>query len=168
MRYCLTLVTVLFLLTAFTAFAGEGKVDFSGTWNFNEEKSEMGEGGRFMRATKLVISQKDNDMTLERHVTRRDGETSTMTDKLTLDGKECENPAFGENTKKSVVTWSEDGKNLTINTTMEFWREGDKTEITSVEIYKLSEDGNTLTIDYSGTSPRGERKATYVYDKEKA
>ena len=165
MRIFLSLTTIVIFLTTFTIFAGDGKVDFSGTWNFNEEKSEMGEGGRFMRMTKMVITQKDNDMTLERHSTRRDGEPFTMTDTLTLDGKECQNPAFGENTKKSTATWSENGKNLTINTTMEFWREGNKAEFTSVEVYKLSDDGKTLTVEYSGTSLRGERKATYVYDK---
>jgi hypothetical protein len=168
MRSFLALATIVVLFTAFTAFAGDDKADFSGTWIFNEEKSEMGEGGRWMRSTKLVITQEGNDMTLERHSTRRNGEAFSMTDKLTLDGEECENPTFGDNTKKSVVTWSDDGKSLTINTTMEFWREGNKSEFTSVEVLKLSDDGSTLTIDYSGTSPRGERKATYVYDKEKA
>jgi hypothetical protein len=165
MRIFLSLTTIIFFLSTFVLFAGEGKVNFSGTWNFNEEKSEMGEGGRFMRATKLVITQKDNDMTLERHATGRNGEEVTMTDKLTLDGKECENPAFRDNIKKSTVTWSEDGKNLTINATIEFNWEGNKSEFTSVEVYKLSDDGKTLTIEYSGTSPRGERKAIYVYDK---
>jgi hypothetical protein len=158
---------IALLLTVFTVFAGDDKSDFSGTWTINEEKSELGEGGRWMQSTKLVITQKDNDLTLERHFKGRDGEDRSMTDKLTLDGKECENPVWGDNIKKSVVTWSDDGKSLTISSTMEFWREGDKTEITTVEIYKLSEDGNVLTSDYSSKSPRGDRKSIYVYDKEK-
>lgn len=155
------------LLLAFISFAGDGKVNYSGTWNINEEKSELGEGGRFFLSTKLVIVQKDNDMTMERHRTGRNGEPRSSTDKFTLDGKECENPAFGDNVRKSVVTWSDDGKSMTINSTMEFWREGNKTEFKSTEIYKLSDDGNVLTIDYTNTSPRGERKGTYIYDKEK-
>jgi hypothetical protein len=167
MRNFLTLLLLSLFLTAFVAFAGDDKADFSGTWNFNEEKSEMGEGGRWMQPIKLVITQTGNDLTIERHSKGRNDEDFTMTEKLTLDGKECENTVFGENTKKSVATWSEDGKVLTLSATMEFWREGAKTEITSVEILKLVEDGKGLSIDYSSKSPRGERKAVYVYDKKK-
>jgi hypothetical protein len=167
MRRFLTLLLVVLFCTAFVVFAADDKTDFSGTWNFNEEKSEMGEGGRWMQPIKLVITQAGNDLTIERHSRGRNDEDFTMTEKLTLDGKECENPVFGENTKKSVATWSGDGKSLTLSAIMEFWREGAKTEITSVEILKLTEDGNVLSIDFSSTSPRGERKAVYVYDKKK-
>jgi len=139
-----------FLLFSSATFAQ--KVNFSGTWTFNEDKSELGEG-RFRRAaTKLTIKQEGNNMSIERVSQRRDG-------------KECENPAFNT-TRKSTVTWSEDGKSLTIASTMVFEREGQETEMKSSEILTLTDNGKSLSISSTSMSPRGEMKRTYVYDKE--
>ncbi len=152
-----------FLLFSSATFAQ--KVNFSGTWTFNEDKSELGEG-RFRRAaTKLTIKQEGNNMSIERVSQRRDGEEFTSTEKYTLDGKECENPAFNT-TRKSTVTWSEDGKSLTIASTMVFEREGQETEMKSSEILTLTDNGKSLSISSTSMSPRGEMKRTYVYDKE--
>ncbi len=49
---------------------------------------------------------------------------------------------------------------------MVFEREGETFEIKTDEIWKLSEDGKVLTIDYTSTSPRGERKSIRVYNKQ--
>ncbi|KPK85080.1 MAG: hypothetical protein AMS27_08285 [Bacteroides sp. SM23_62_1] len=141
------------------------KVNFSGTWSFNEDKSELGEGRFRGAATKLTIKQEGNNMSIERVSQGRDGEEVTRNEKYTLDGKECENPAFNT-TRKSTVTWSEDGKSLTISSTMVFEREGEEMEMKSSEILSLTDDGKSLTIYSTSMSPRGEMKRTYVYDKE--
>ena len=140
------------------------KVNFTGTWLFSEEKSELGEG-RFRRAaTKLTIKQEGNDMSIERVSQNRDGEEITTIEKYTLDGKECENPAFNT-TRKSTVTWSEDGNSLTISSTMVFEREGQEMEMKSSEVLTLTDEGKSLSITSTSMSPRGEMKTTYVYDK---
>jgi hypothetical protein len=161
----LTIVLSLAIVLAFSMVnAGEKKADFSGTWTFNEEKSELGEGGRWMIASKISVTQKDSVMTIERTAQRRGGEEFTTSEKLTLDGKECEN-TMNERTRKSTANWSEDGKQLTIASKMVFEREGNQFEIKSVEIWQLTNEGKALSIDYTSQSPRGERKAVYVYDK---
>jgi hypothetical protein len=141
------------------------KTNFSGTWGFNEDKSELGEGRFRGAATKLTIKQEGNNMSIERVSQGRDGEEVTRNEKYTLDGKECENPAFNT-TRKSTVTWSEDGKSLTISSTMVFEREGEEMEMKSSETLTLTDGGKSLSINSVSMSPRGEMKRTYVYDKE--
>jgi len=166
-RMVLPLVAFLFL-GASLLISSESlaqKANLSGTWSFNEDKSELGEGGFSRAAVKLVIKQEGNNMLMDRTTQRRSGEEFTASEKYTLDGKECENPAFNT-TKKSTATWSADGKNLTISSTTVFEREGQEMEINTIEIFKLSADGKSLSIDYTSKSSRGERKNIYVYDKQ--
>ena len=167
LRNSVQLFTIAFLVSFFLipmgSYAQGGKVDFSGEWLFNESKSDMGEG-RFGTSSKLTIKQEGNNLTIERLRTGRDGQEMTSTQELTLDGKESEYTA-GRGTRKSTVTWSDDGKSLTIKSTMVFDRDGETMEMKSVEQWKLIDGGKILSIDSSSSTPRGERKATMVYDK---
>ena len=154
---------VSFFLVPMSSYAQSGKVNFSGEWSFNEAKSNIGEG-RFMASLKLTVKQDGNNLTIERLRTGRDGQERKSTQELTLDGKESEYNA-GRGTRKSTVTWSDDGLALTIKSTMVFDRNGETMEMKSVEQWKLSDGGKILSIDSSSSTPRGERKATMVYDK---
>ena len=166
-RNSVQVLTIAFLVSFFLipmdSYAQDGKVNFSGEWSFNESKSDMGEG-RFPATSKLTIKQEGNNLTIERLRTGRDGQEMTSTQELTLDGKESENDT-GRGIRKSAATWSDDGKTLTIKSTMVFDRNGETMEIKSVEQWNLSDGGKILSIDSSSSSPRGERKATLVYDK---
>jgi hypothetical protein len=153
-----------FLLISSSAFTQNA--NFSGTWTFNEEKSVVGEGGPRGAAVKLVITQEGNNLSIDRTTQRQSGEERTSTEKYTLDGKECENPAFGDRTRTSTAVWSADGKSLTITSKMVFEREGQEMEIITTEVFTLSADKKNLSIDYTSKSSRGERKNTFVYDKE--
>lgn len=159
----LTIAVLVSFLVNMNSFAQEGKVNFSGEWSFNESKSEMGEG-RFQTSMKLTIKQEGNNLTVERLQTGRDGQERKSTQELTLDGKENEYTT-GRGTRKSTVTWSDDGMTLTIKSIMVFNRDGDTMEMKSVELWKLTDGGKILSIKSSSSTPRGERKATMVYDK---
>lgn len=167
LRNSVQVLTIAFLVSFFLipmgSYAQDEKVDFSGEWSFNESKSNMGEG-RFPATSKLTIKQEGNDLTIERLRTGRDGQEMKSTQKLTLDGKESENDA-GRGTRKSTATWSDDGKTLTIKSTMVFDRNGETMEMKSIEQWKLTGGGKILSIESSSSTPRGERKATLVYDK---
>jgi hypothetical protein len=154
----------IFLLFSFVT-SGQ-KVNFSGTWTYNETKSVIGgEGGPRGAAVKMTIKHDGNNLSIEKTTRRQSGEENVSTENYTLDGKECVNPTFGNNTKKSTATWSEDKKNLTITSKMVFEREGQQMEINTTEILTLSSDKKNLSIDYTSKSARGERKNTFVYDK---
>jgi hypothetical protein len=159
-------ILMLAFLFAFSVstFAAPGSVDFSGTWALNTAKTPAAEGG-FGPAKSLKVTQSGNDLSVETVRAGRDGQEMTITNKYTLDGKPCVNTSMrGEAT--SVLTWSADGKSLTITTTSSFSRNGQTTEMKSVDVWTLSADGKTLTIDQTSSTPRGERKTTAVYDKK--
>jgi hypothetical protein len=158
------LLIALTLMISSVSF-GQGAVNFSGSWAFNESKSNLGEGGPRMVSQTLVIVQDATTFSLERAFTGQDGTERKMSEKYTLDGKESVNPVFNT-TKKSTATWSADKKSLTVSSNMVFEMNGEKNEIKTVEIYKLADGDKTLTIDSQSTSSMGERKATLVYNKK--
>lgn len=164
MRAFAVVITIsLFLLPV--KMNGQGsKANFSGTWAFNETKSNLGEGQGFRGASKLVITQDGINLTVARDRTNQNGELTTTTDKYTLDGKECVNTS-GRGPSKSILTWSADGKTLDFAITRTFERDGQTTEMKSSEVWALT-DANTLSLvsimNFQGT----ERKTTSVYDKK--
>ena len=167
MRTCTKLFIAGCLLVSIALFSEAKKPDFSGKWKLNSEKSVSGEGGGWMTAAQLTIAQTDDKLSIERLLHHRSGEEYVAKEELTLDGKECKN-TVGERQKSSVAAWSEDGKSITITSKMTFERDGNTREIDTVEIIKLADDGNSLFIDTTSKSSRGERKLTVVYDKEQA
>jgi hypothetical protein len=157
---------ILLLLMVSAMKAQTGKVNFSGTWAFNEAKSTPAEGGFRMGATSYVITQDGINLTVESTRAGRDGQETKTTAKYTLDGKECSNMAFGTNVQKSVVTWSADGKSLTFSNTMNFERDGATTEFKSTQIWKINEADKTFVLESVMNTPNGEMKTTNVYDKK--
>jgi hypothetical protein len=142
---------------------GQAPVNFSGSWAYNESKSNVGEGGMRMISQKLTITQDDKTFKLERAFTGQDGTERKMEETYTLDGKESVNPMFNTS-KKSTAVWAADKKSLTVSSVMVFEMNGESNEIKTVEVYKLP-DASTLSIDSQSTSSMGERKATLVYTK---
>jgi hypothetical protein len=157
------LFIVLSLLISAVSFAQSA--NFSGSWAFNESKSNLGEGGFRMISQKLVITQDVKSMTIERSFAGQDGEERKTNETYTLDGKESVNPVFNT-TKKSTATWSADKKSLTVSSAMVFEMNGEQNEIKTVEVYKLADGDKIMSIDSQSTSSMGERKATTVYDKK--
>ncbi len=147
------------------------KPDFSGTWKLNPEKSDPmpappagGGGGQRpggmggMRPSELFITHSDSKMVIEQKM----GDRTTL---LTyyLDGRESKNPGMRGNEMTTKSAWAEntiatDGDN-TFTTPM-----GEMT-IKSHEVRSMSEDGKTMTIVSTVTSPRGEMTRKTVYEK---
>ncbi len=147
------------------------KPDFSGTWKINPEKSDPmsappggGGGGQRpggmggIRPSELFITHSESKMVFEQKMGER---TVLLT--YYLDGRESKNPGMrgAEMTTKS--TWVDntivtDGEN-TFTTPM-----GDMT-IKSHEVRSMSDDGKTMTIVSTATTPRGEMTRKTVYDK---
>jgi hypothetical protein len=145
--------------------AQAGKTNFAGNWVLNAEKSTQpqGGGGR-MGGGNFVATQEANLLTVVRTRTGQDGQSNTTTSKYTLDGKESINTnPRGES--KSVVTWSADGKSLTIATSRTMDMNGESRTMKSTEVWTLT-DAKTLTVNSTRQGQDGEVKATYVYDKK--
>lgn len=160
------LLALLFLSGASSAFAQTGSVNFSGTWALNESKSTQPEGGFRMGAALLTITQEGNNLSMESTRKNQNGEDVKSTSKFTLDGKECSNAAgFGNSTRKSLVTWSSDGKTLNFAHSMKFERDGESQEFKSSESWKINAD-KTLAIETNMNFQGNEMKSTNVYDKK--
>ena len=87
-----------------------------------------------------------------------------MTMKFTLDGKESINTS-PRGDSKSVATWSADGKTLNISTSRTMDMNGETRVMKSTEAWTLT-DANTLTRTSTSTTPNGEVKRVYAYDKK--
>lgn len=148
--------------------AQAGKVNFSGNWVQNAEKSTQppqgGGGGQRMGGGNMAVNQEANLLTVDRTRTGQDGTPMTTTMKYTLDGKESINTSpRGES--KSVATWSADGKSLTITTEQTFERNGESMTMKSKAVWSV--DGAVLTIVNTSQGMDGtERVMTSVYDKK--
>ncbi|MGQ9620371.1 MAG: hypothetical protein ACUVTX_05235 [Bacteroidales bacterium] len=118
-----------------------------------------------MSPTRMVINHEGINLTVERTSQGPDGEF-TATEKFTLDGKECTNPFFGNNTRKSVVKWAADSKSLVFNHTMTFERDGETRQFNTTETWKYNEADKTLSTESVFNTPNGEMKMLTVYDKK--
>jgi hypothetical protein len=136
--------------------------DFSGTWNFDKDKSDPMRGGPGGGAPPgdlsitLVITQTGNDLQITRKMSMG-GQERSSEQKFTLDGKETTNPApmgRGELVAKATLQ----GEVLVIEGTQKTQR-GDMP--VKME-YALSEGGKVLTI----TSTQRERTSKQVYNKQ--
>ena len=169
MRKIVSNLMTLLSLTMIMAFimpviSHAQKANFAGSWTMNESKSQMpqggggGGGGGMRGGREFTIAQEANLLT--RSSTGQDG--TQRVSKYTLDGKESVN-TMGDNESKSVATWSEDGKTLTIKTTMEF----NGTARTTTAVWSMP-DAKTLSIKTTSPGRDGgaERVMTMVYDKK--
>ncbi|HVN57261.1 MAG TPA: hypothetical protein VMT63_03090 [Bacteroidales bacterium] len=165
----LSLAVVVAMMTPALINAQPGKTNFTGSWAFNQSKSDMGQpgggpGGGRMGGGNMTVKQEANLLTVERTRQGQDGQTTTITEKYTLDGKESVNTnTRGES--KSIVTWSSDGKSITISTTRTVNFNGETREMKSTAVWSLT-DANTLTVTTSMSTPNGDRTTKMVYDKK--
>lgn len=156
-------VIILVFLSTFSTFSQNTKTNFTGTWTLNEGKSQLGDGPGRRAASRIIITQDATTMTTERTMMRQSGETMTMKEKYSFDGTETDNSTDNRQ-KKSKASWNDNGQELTVNSVTVFSRDGNSMEIKTVEVFKLSADGKTLTIENNSSSSRGDFKTTLVYD----
>jgi len=153
----------LLYLLAFTMFSltgiGQG-INFSGTWNLNNEKSTLFD--QFSLApSQLILIQTADSLWIEKHGNFQGTDYITK-DKFSLDGKECFNPGMMPDSKKtSVAVWSEDGKTLTISSKLPTQDQG---EATMKEVFLMVE--SSLKVELNAASQMGEMAETYVLDKQ--
>lgn len=178
-----TLVISAFLFAPLAVYGQTGKVNFSGTWALNAEKSNFGQqgqgqgqppqgqpggqgGGRGFGGGmgNFTAKQEANLLTVERSRPGQDGNTVTTSTKYTLDGKESVNTS-GMGESKSVATWSADGNTLTIVTTRTMERNGQSMTTKTTEVWTLTSP-TTLQVVSTRASQNGDRVTTMVYDKK--
>ena len=170
MKYALMAALVLFLALPPVVLA-QAKTDFSGTWTFEEAKSDPaparaggggggggGRGGGRMGGappTAMTIKQTAGELTMDR--TTAQGAQTVV---LKLDGSESKN-TIGMGPAVSKAMW--EGSRLVVTTTQTVQGRGGEITIDSKEIYSV--DGNTLTIEATRTTPMGAQTRKLIYTK---
>lgn len=169
----LSFVLVVFFLMSFVENTSAQKPNFSGSWTYNQTKSDQpqggGGGGRgFGGGGNLNVKQDGNNLTVDR-IMNFQGEERTMTSKYTLDGKESVNTMGNRGgSSKSIAKWSADNKSLDIATNSSFQtQDGETRTMNSKQVWILTDGGKTLTITTTSPGRDGtERTRKVVYDKK--
>jgi hypothetical protein len=169
MKNALMAAFVLFLVLPPSVWA-QGKPDLSGTWTFDEAKSDPaparagggggggGRGGGRMGgapATAMTIKQSATELTMDR--TTAQGAQTVV---FKLDGSESKN-TIGPGPATSKAMW--EGNKLVVTTTQTVQGRGGEITINSKDIYSVQ--GNVLTIETTRTTPAGDQSRKLIYTK---
>ena len=171
MHKLLTVTTLAVFLALPSLVLAQAKPDFSGTWTFDEAKSDPaparaggggggggGRGGGRMGgapATAMTIKQTATELSMDR--TTAQGSQTVV---YKLDGSESTN-TIGAGPATSKATW--DGARLVVTTTQTVQGRGGEITINSKDIYSVQ--GTTLTIDTTRTTPAGDQTRKLIYTK---
>jgi hypothetical protein len=151
--------------------SAQEKVNFSGTWLLDKSKSDVSELlGAGERAEKLqdaslmmVVKQQGTTLKVTRTL-KAEGEEKQRTFLYKTDGNKTTNTTPRGRSIVSKASW--EGKNLVIVSTSELtilWKE---ISANIKEVWSLSPDGKTLTIDAQIHSPRGDQRVRALFDKQ--
>ena len=179
-----SLAIILVVLIYFPAQAqqknGTHRADFSGEWKSKESISMGGnivclydEGDRMLSKTMKIAEQADF-LTIEVPNPSPGAAQATSQEKLTFNGKESQINHGRERGKKFTVKLSADRQTMTVNsivhlavTTPSDTNVLKPLVVYVTEVWKLSNDGKSITVQANATSTLGvvERSWKTVFDK---
>jgi hypothetical protein len=134
--------------------AAQSKPDFTGSWKWNQAKSQVGQG--FHPITSIKFEQKGETFAEELSV-EAPGGAKTVSLKYALDGKETPGKVLG---KSMTLTAKRDGDALLIS-----WRDVVE-DYTVTRRLTLSADGKTLEMTIREISPERQREDRVVLDRQ--
>jgi mannan endo-1,4-beta-mannosidase len=141
-------------------------VDFTGTWKFSHEKSELGSAGAGNVAETIDIDHDPDLLHIKKTMLVEWGDDKITQEDLPLDGSALKVVVY--NTPTTITSqFDEENRFLRINSRATYNRGGQPIEIVSNEIWMLKDDGKLLVIDQRSKGFRGEeRNLVLVYEKE--
>jgi hypothetical protein len=155
--------------------AAHAAPNLTGTWVLDRSQSEFhqpdaadGKGrqggrrdGMSRGDAKLIVAQDGNTLKVTRSMSK-DGKERTFTETYTPDGTEQTSKGH----HGAVVTKAlYDGDRLVVNTSQTMTTKEGERQMSRASVWTVSPDGQTLTIQTTTQSPRGERQMKTVYQK---
>lgn len=181
------LSTAIFALFAMAVSAQNTTPNFGGTWNLDVAKSKLGERNTIETQT-MTVTQTDKDIKIETKTTRKappegaptgggmgggrpggmgGGMGGDMPTTYTLDGKETKTEVQGPMGAMPVALKAKfDGGKLNLSRSSTFNGPMGEVTMTTKETWELSSDGNTLTVNTTRTTMRGDETTTKVFAKK--
>ena len=144
------LFLALTLILAAVALSAQDKPNFTGTWELNVAKSNLGGAP----ISKLVVQVDHKDPAFRYTVNgTAGGDDFAETESCTTDGK----PATDSHGNQVTAHWG--------GTTLAFEITGDQGKTLEKVRLSLSSDGKTVTRDYERTAADDPQKRHEIYDK---
>lgn len=181
----LLVTAALIIFAMVSSICAQDKVtNFGGTWNLDVAKSKLDERARIESQT-LTVTQTDKDIKVEtatKRVPMPDGYQGGPAGGMargggmmggdapttyTLDGKETKTEVQGPMGSMPVSLKAKfDGGKLTLTRSSTMSGPMGEMTMTTKEVWELSADGKTLTINTERNSPRGTDTTTRVFSKK--
>ncbi|MFD2574057.1 hypothetical protein ACFSUS_25700 [Spirosoma soli] len=150
-----------------------GRANFSGEWKLNESESELdrqfpicifGERDHIVSKT-MKIAEHADFLTVEVVNSSSNGALITRQEKLFFDGKESEAIVVGSPREKSTARWSADGQTMTVISVRSFATIAEEPDFKVTEVWKLINDGKSISVQVNPSSISRENTMKLVYDK---
>ena len=147
----------LFAAAIVLAASALGAPNLTGDWKLNLQKSQYGPIPAPVEVTRKI---KLDGVNLSMHTEQKTAQRDSSSDlKYTTDGKECVNKVTNGDAK-GAAHW--DGDTLIIESS----QMNGPQELKSREVWSLSGDGKTLTIQTHLTLPQGGVDVKQVFDRQ--
>ena len=160
------LLTAVFLMLSVSLFAAKKKVNFSGKWVLDKEKTEIAENSIFL--VEISIKQVgDSLFTVRGYENDYDGGFYPFDEDLTLDGKEYEIFIY-DMPRTTSAKWSKKGKSIIINSKMTVYGDAGDFDMLSEETLTLEEKGTLLIINLKTTAGEEESEVILYFNKEES
>ena len=119
-----------------------------------------------MRSKTMKIAGHADFLTVDVASSSPDGALVTRQEKLIFDGKEREATFVGSPRDKSTARWSDDGQTMTVKSIRSFDPKGETADFKVTEVWKLINDGKSISIQVNSRSSSGENTMELIYDKQ--
>src|SRR5438067_12806134 len=173
---------VAVLLTGLWAASAAAPANFAGTWALDKTKSkDLPPQMANVDSLTLTITQDAQQLTVDTKIARKEmadaqgvgsgggrGRGMGMMGPVSykLDGSETTLDTGGRGTAITKAEWLNGGKTLKLTTKRTANFQGNDVTFTNTEVWDLSGDGKTLTVQRTSESPRGTQTSTLVFNKQ--
>jgi mannan endo-1,4-beta-mannosidase len=140
------------------------QADFSGTWVFNEEKSELGRMGAATAPERLDVVHHGNVITIQTTRVSEFGDNEMTLEKLTLDGAESKSE-FMNSPRVTTARIAEGGEAIVVESVTSVTWSTPGAKRRTKDTWTLLAGGQTLSIQRSVSSPMGEQKMSLIFDR---
>jgi len=144
------------------ALAAPKKVDFTGVWTLDREKTSLGDSQLFM--AKIDVTVKGDSLLTTRTYENEWGETYPFDENLKMDGSTHEITIY-DMPRKAAAHRSENGENILFESTTTFYGDSGEIDLVTKEKWILDTNKKMLTIESENAWADEELKGVLYYKK---
>jgi hypothetical protein len=163
MQKTLILMLALCLCIAVNPVLAKGKIDLSGDWMLDRDKTESVGNQIFLAA--IAVVQKQDSLLTVRTYENEYGEQYPFDEPLTLDGREHKITVY-DMPRTTKAMWAEDGNSIVIISTTVYYGDSGTVEFHVSEKWYLAEEGALLCNEFTSKWGEQEQTRTFFFRKK--